>query len=183
MQSKVNGNRTARCVDVMAEAALGSWPGCVREKVRPCLSQAHRTFLSRSLRPQSRLPSCTACFLPSFPLHLDTVHRHIYFFILFLQPQLIFSSHIHLLLFFNLQSATMCWPFSDVTLEDDPDEYYHRRGKGMYQYDWNGQQWTLKQTSAIVSAVILSILCSFSPILNFVLFSFPLSGCLYFPPS
>ncbi|CAK7204366.1 hypothetical protein SEUCBS139899_007122 [Sporothrix eucalyptigena] len=40
-----------------------------------------------------------------------------------------------------------CWPFSDVYLEEDPVPY-HRRSSGMYQYNWNGQQWVLKQTSA-----------------------------------
>lgn len=52
----------------------------------------------------------------------------------------------------------MCWPFSDVYLEDDPDEHYHRRGNGMYQYDWNGQQWMLKQTPTIVSVATISFL-------------------------
>ena len=39
-----------------------------------------------------------------------------------------------------------CWPFSDVYLEEDPVPYHHR-SNGIYQYDWNGQQWVLKQTN------------------------------------
>lgn len=38
-----------------------------------------------------------------------------------------------------------CWPFSDVYLEDDPMQPYRR--SGMYQYEWNGQQWELKPSN------------------------------------
>ncbi|OAA68242.1 hypothetical protein SPI_00437 [Niveomyces insectorum RCEF 264] len=43
-----------------------------------------------------------------------------------------------------------CWPFSDVYLEDDPLEPARRNG--VYQYEWNGQQWVLKPTHKTMSS-------------------------------
>ncbi|EPE03526.1 hypothetical protein F503_06699 [Ophiostoma piceae UAMH 11346] len=67
-----------------------------------------------------------------------------------------------------------CWPFSDTYLEEDPldqpvrrrstiittssskaarrQRYHHRSSRGMYQYEWTGEQWMLRPVLGVDSS-------------------------------